>query len=89
VLKIRLQRLGRRNHAFFRIVLMDARVKRQGAAKENLGHYDPHGEDSKKFQVKLERVQHWVGLGAQLTESVQKLFKQQGLKAKAAPAAKA
>ena len=88
MLKIRLQRLGRRNHAAFRIVLTDARVKRQGECKENLGHYDPHGEDSNKFHVKLERVQHWVGLGAQLSDAVLKLFKHQGLKSKAAPTAK-
>ena len=84
-----MQRLGRRHRPYYRIVLADARGKRQGEYKENLGHYDPRGEDSKKFEVKTERIRHWLGNGAQLSEAVASLFKQQGINPKAAaPAAK-
>ena len=79
MLKIRLQRLGRKNRAHFRIVVADARTKRQGAYLENLGHYDPHGDDKVKITANLERVRHWVGLGAQMTEKVSGLLKKRGL----------
>ena len=80
MVKIRLQKLGRRNRAFFRIVVADARVKRQGTYLEKLGHYDPIEKVAEKqVVVKLDRVQHWVGLGAQATEAVVKLLKHRGL----------
>lgn len=72
-----MQRLGRRNRPFYRIVLADARTKRQGEYKENLGHYDPRGEDDKKYQVNVERVKHWVGHGAQISDRVASLIKKQ------------
>ncbi|MCW8132785.1 MAG: 30S ribosomal protein S16 [Planctomycetota bacterium] len=77
MLRIRMQRLGRRNRPYYRIVLTDARVKRQGEYKENLGHYDPRGEDDKKLVVNVDRVKHWVGHGAQVSESVASLIKKQ------------
>lgn len=77
MLRIRMQRLGRRNRPYYRIVLADARVKRQGEYKENLGSYDPRAENDKKIAVNVERVKHWVGHGAQLSESVASLLKRQ------------
>lgn len=79
MLRIRLQRMGRRNHAHFRIVVADGRVKRQGAFLENLGHYDPHGNDQDKVKANIERVRHWVGLGAQMSLKVNGLLKKRGL----------
>lgn len=82
MVKIRLQKLGRRNRAFFRIVVMDARVKRQGTYLEKLGHYDPIEKDfDKQVVVDTARVQHWVGQGAQATEAVAKLLRKRGLNA--------
>ncbi len=99
MVKIRLQKLGRRNRAYFRIVVTDARVKRQGAYLEKLGQYDPIETDAaKQLTVNTERVKHWVGHGAQATDAVVNLLKKRGLnlcdkptpkkekKAKAAPA---
>ena len=87
VVKIRLQKLGRRNRAFFRIVVTDARVKRQGAYLEKLGHYDPI-EDKKEKQmvVDLERYKHWIKQGAQATLAVENLVRNFSA-AQAAPAA--
>src|SRR4051794_22241476 len=57
VVKIRLQKLGRRNRAYFRIVVADARVKRQGAYLEKLGQYDPIETDlAKQLTVNTDRV---------------------------------
>lgn len=79
MLKIRLQRIGRRNAPQYRLVLMDARVKRQGRFLENLGHYDPGAKEETKVSVDLERVKHWIGQGAQATEPVTSLLRERGL----------
>lgn len=80
MLKIRLQRMGRRNAPHYRLVVCDVRRKRQGAYLENLGHYHPSQKDTEKFVVKMERVKHYLGHGAQLTEAVCDLLEQQGVK---------
>ena len=79
MLKIRLLRTGRRNCALFRLVVTDARVKRQGRYLENVGHYNPAGKDETKLHVDLERVKHWISMGAQPTESAASLLKSKGL----------
>jgi small subunit ribosomal protein S16 len=87
VVKIRLQKLGRRNRAFFRIVVTDARVKRQGMYLEKLGQYDPiETVKEKQLVVNAERLKHWVGLGAQATEAVINLLKPHGLNLSINPA---
>ncbi len=74
--KIRLSRTGRRNCAKFRLIAADTRFPRDGRLIENLGSYDPHqAEDSLKMQFDRERIQYWVSVGAELTESVVDLFK--------------
>ena len=97
MVKIRLQKLGRRNRAYFRIVVTDSRVKRQGLYLENLGTYDPiEPTAEKQVNVKLERVKHWAQLGAQPSDAVVNLLRKRGLtfdkptpkKEKKAPAAK-
>ena len=80
MLKIRLQRMGRRNDPHYRLVVCDVRVKRQGECLENLGHYHPSQKDAEKFTVKMERVKYYLGRGAQLTEAVCHLLEQQGVK---------
>lgn len=83
MLKIRLLRTGRRNHALYRMVVTDARVKRQGQCLENVGTYDPAGTDEKKLNLKMDRIKHWVGLGAQPTESATNLLKRNGFNVRA------
>ena len=81
VVKIRLQKLGRRNRAFFRIVVTDARKKRQGDCLEKLGTYDPIEPVAEKAViVNNERVKHWVDQGAQATDAVVNLLRKRGLK---------
>lgn len=80
MVKIRLQKLGRRNRAFFRIVVTDVRVKRQGSYLENLGTYDPIEKTPEKaVNVNLERVKHWTAQGAQPSDAVVNLLRKRGL----------
>lgn len=91
MVKIRLQKLGRRNRAYFRIVVTDARVKRQGAYLEKLGQYDPiESVKEKQLLINMERFNHWVGHGAQPTDAVTNLIGKfgGGAPAAAVPAAK-
>lgn len=80
MVRIRFQRLGRRNRSCFRIVVTDARVKRDGEYLEKLGQYDPVEKDTaKRCTVNAERVKHWLTKGAQLSEPVALLLRKQGV----------
>ena len=79
MLKIRLLRTGRRHATLFRLVVTDARVKRQGRYLENVGHYDPAGKDETKLTINADRIKHWFSLGAQPTESAANLLKNKGI----------
>jgi len=81
--KIRMMRLGRRHRPFYRINAVDGRTPRDGRILEKLGHYDPIEKDlSKQVVIDLERVQHWLGLGAIPSESVDDMLAKRGLKTK-------
>lgn len=71
MLVIRLQRVGKKHRASFRIVLQDRRWKPGGKALELLGFYDPHTKE-KKFQP--ERIAHWLKEGAQPSATVHNMF---------------
>lgn len=72
-LKIRLRQQGRRNRLTYRLVVADSRLPRDGKYLENLGHYDPHHDDEKRLSVNEERVDYWLGLGAEITGKAQAL----------------
>jgi small subunit ribosomal protein S16 len=72
--KIKLKRLGRTRVPTYRIVVADARTKRDGRAIEEIGKYHPKEEPS-LIQVNSERAQHWLSVGALPTEPVLVLFK--------------
>ena len=71
MLKIRLQRTGKKKQAHFRVVLQEHTWKTQGKYKELLGTYDPH---AKKLDINRERVEHWMALGAQISPTVNNLM---------------
>jgi small subunit ribosomal protein S16 len=71
--KIKLKRLGKIREPYYRIVVADARTKRDGRAIEEIGRYHPKLEPS-LIQVDSERAQYWLSVGAQPTESVQRLL---------------
>jgi small subunit ribosomal protein S16 len=71
--KIKLQRLGKIRAPYYRVVVSDARTRRSGKAIETIGRYHPKDEPS-LIQVDSERAQYWLGVGAQPTESVQRIL---------------
>ena len=75
-LKIRLSRGGSKKRPFYRIVVAEASAPRDGRYVERVGHYNPMvaKDNDQRLVVNGERVKHWLGLGAQPTERVQKLL---------------
>ena len=76
--KIRLKRIGRRNRPFYRMVVMDSRSRRDGAAIEELGWYNPIDKEN-SFSLKDDRILHWLKDGAQTTDAAHKLLKRAGI----------
>ncbi|OLT47834.1 30S ribosomal protein S16 [Saccharomonospora sp. CUA-673] len=75
--KIKLQRLGKIRAPYYRIIVADARTRRDGKAIETIGKYHPKNEPS-LIEVNSERAQYWLGVGAQPTEPVQRLLEVTG-----------
>lgn len=67
MVKIRLKRTGKKNDPHYRIVVMPARSKRDGAAIEYLGYYNPR---KKELKLDKERAKYWLEVGAQPTPTV-------------------
>jgi small subunit ribosomal protein S16 len=80
---IRLSRHGAKKTPFYHIVVADSRCKRDGRSLEKLGFFNPmaRGKDE-PLRVNLERVDHWLGLGAQMSERVSDLVKRARKEAK-------
>jgi small subunit ribosomal protein S16 len=75
--KIRLKRLGKIRAPYYRVVVADSRTKRDGRVIEEIGKYHPTEEPS-LIEIKSERAQYWLGVGAQPTEQVAALLKVTG-----------
>lgn len=76
MLKIRLQRIGRKKKPFYKIVVADARSPRDGRYNEQIGTYSPMlpKEDGNRILINTERAMHWLKCGAQPTERVSKFL---------------
>ena len=72
--KIKLTRLGKIRNPQYRVVVADARTRRDGRAIETIGLYRPKEEPS-FIQIDSERAQYWLGVGALPTEAVEQLLK--------------
>jgi small subunit ribosomal protein S16 len=75
--KIRLKRMGKIRAPYYRIVVADSRTKRDGRAIEEIGKYHPTQEPS-VMEVKSDRAQYWLSVGAQPTEQVLAILKVTG-----------
>ncbi|THV35755.1 30S ribosomal protein S16 [Glycomyces buryatensis] len=71
--KIRLTRMGKIRSPQYRIVIADSRVKRDGKVIENVGIYHPK-ENPSLIEVKSDRIQHWLSVGAQPSEAVKAIL---------------
>jgi len=79
LVKLRLKRLGRKKHPFYRIVAMNANAPRSGQALAELGTYDPMAA---VFDLDEEAALQWLRNGAQMSETVHDLLKSKGTLAK-------
>ena len=75
--KIKLKRLGKIREPYYRIVVADARTKRDGRAIEEIGKYHPK-HDPSVIEVDSDRVQYWLSVGAQPTDPVRHLLEVTG-----------
>ena len=84
-MKIRLARGGSNKRPFYSIVASDARMPRDGRFLEKLGTYNPLlAKDSEdRVKMDLERIKHWLALGAQPTDRVARMLENAGVLAKA------
>lgn len=78
MIKLRLRRMGAKKRPSYRIVVADARAKRDGRFIEIVGHYDPMTEPT-TIVIKGDRARYWLGQGAQPTDRVVKLLRKQGI----------
>jgi len=69
-----MKRTGAKNDASFRVVAADMRSPRDGKNLETLGWYKP-GAKGKVFELKLDRIDHWLGKGSQISDTVASLVK--------------
>lgn len=73
---IRMARGGAKNRPFYNIVVADSRMPRDGRFIERIGFYNPKAaENEPKYRIALDRVEHWVGKGAQPSDAVKKIIK--------------
>ena len=77
MVKIRLTRGGAKKRPFYHIIVTDSRSARDGRNIERVGYYNPVASgNEKRVELNVERVQHWIGHGAQMTDKVADLYKQ-------------
>lgn len=81
--KLRMKRLGRTNRSFYRLNAIDSRTARDGRVIEELGWYDPAAKQpDKQLSLKRERIEYWLSVGAQPSDTVRELLKKNGIAAK-------
>lgn len=71
MLMVRLQRIGKRGQAYFRVVILEHTTRPKGKYLELLGTYNPH---QKEFKVKKDRIEYWISKGAQVSPTVNNLM---------------
>ncbi|MFA6045126.1 MAG: 30S ribosomal protein S16 [Phycisphaerales bacterium] len=80
MVRIRMQRLGRRNRPYYRISAAEQRTRRNGPIIEALGFYDPVEKDpAKQLRLNEERIKYWLAKGAQPSETIRDILAKRGL----------
>ena len=72
--KIRLTRMGKKKHPFYRVVVADQRARRDGAPIEEIGYYNPMTNPA-EIKIDADKANKWLANGAQPTETVKTLLK--------------
>ena len=79
MVKIRLARFGSKHNPHYRIVVTDARRKRDGKYIEKIGYDDPRKTTPDWLKVDVERARSWLSVGAQPTDTARRLLRQAGV----------
>ncbi|PIS15375.1 30S ribosomal protein S16 [Candidatus Shapirobacteria bacterium CG09_land_8_20_14_0_10_38_17] len=74
MLKIRLSQVGKKNHHAYRVVIAEARSKRDGKTIDRIGYYNPRLQPP-ELKIKKDRLNYWLNHGAQMSDQVRKLIK--------------
>jgi small subunit ribosomal protein S16 len=84
-MKIRLARGGSKKRPYYSIVATDSRMPRDGRFLEKLGTYNPllAKDDEKRVTMDMDRINHWLGQGAQPTDRVARFLEAAGVRPKA------
>ena len=77
MVRLRLRRIGAKKQPSYRVVAADKESPRDGRFLEALGHYNPRTEPA-TITLKEDRIFHWLSVGAQPSEAVERLFNQMG-----------
>ncbi|MBN1410011.1 MAG: 30S ribosomal protein S16 [Spirochaetales bacterium] len=72
--KIRLKRFGTKKRPYYRVVVMDSRAPRDGRTIEEVGLYHPIEKEEKQVRLNVERIQYWVSQGAQMSNTIRRLY---------------
>lgn len=79
MVKIRLMRMGAKKTPHYRVVVVDSRKKRSSDYIESLGYYDPRNRTETPIKINVERASHWLGVGAQPTDTALRLLERAGV----------
>ncbi len=73
---IRLARIGKKKNPFYRVVVIEKTRPRNGRVVENVGTYDPLKKPA-EYKLNAERIKHWMGCGAQPSDTVRSILRRQ------------
>lgn len=76
---LRLKRMGRRHRPFFRLNAIDKRSPRDGRVLEELGWFDPIAAEDKQLNLKADRIDYWLSVGAQPSDTAKGLLRRAGI----------
>ena len=85
---IRLTRRGAKKQPFYHVVVTDSRIRQGGTTLEQVGYFNPvPAGKQRRLELNLDRIDYWVGKGAQLSDTVRTLLKRHMTASEAAPGA--
>jgi small subunit ribosomal protein S16 len=76
--RIRLSRVGAKKQPTYRVVVADARNARDGRSLDTIGHYNPRTEPA-EIAIDADKAKHWLDRGALPSDTVARLFREQGI----------
>ena len=79
MVRLRLRRVGRKKQPIYRIVVADSKSPRDGRFIEIVGQYAPRATDDKAVTLQTERIEHWLNVGAQPSDTVRSILRRAGM----------